>query len=491
MSSIKKNLRLQTAYQILSACMPLITAPYLARKLGAAQLGVFSYTTSIVMYFTLIAMLGTINYGTRSIASVKDDRQKRNETFTSIFVLQAAVTMIASSAYTIYLLFFCRDNKIIAILQGIALLNCLVDINWLFLGVEDFQITVTRNIIIKIATVGMILLLVRKESDLWIYTLVMLGGTFLCNIILFCYLPKYASFTKVTVAQIKEHIKPNLILFVPLLAMTVYHTMDKTMLGFMSAYDQSGFYYNSDKIVQIPLCIIIGIGTVMLPRMSSLLAEGKQKEADGLFITTMEGVAAISIALGCGIAAVSTEFIPFFFGPGYDPCIPLTNVFTPILLFKGFSIISRTQYLVPMKMEKEFTKSVVFGAAANLLLNFILIPSYGAMGATIATVIAEIVACILQFISLRGKQLGIKRLLINTAFYLVIGFAMIVVVRLTARISASIVIKLLIEVAIGGLFYGGVCFAFWAKTNNAFYEILCKPFIIRVKHAAQKAAGRS
>ena len=71
MSSIKKNLGLQTAYQVLSACMPLITAPYLARKLGAEQLGVFSYTTSVVMYFTLIAMLGTVNYGTRSIASAK------------------------------------------------------------------------------------------------------------------------------------------------------------------------------------------------------------------------------------------------------------------------------------------------------------------------------------------------------------------------------------------------------------------------------------
>ena len=78
MSSIKKNLGLQTAYQILSACMPLITAPYLARRLGAEQLGIFSFTTSVVMYFTLFAMLGTVNYGTRSVAAVKNDRNKRN-----------------------------------------------------------------------------------------------------------------------------------------------------------------------------------------------------------------------------------------------------------------------------------------------------------------------------------------------------------------------------------------------------------------------------
>ena len=231
MSSVKKNLSLQTAYQVLSTCMPLITAPYLARKLGAAQLGVFSYTSSIVAYFTLVAMLGTVNYGTRSIASVKDDRKKRNEVFSNIFFLQIIVTLITIVAYVVYLIFLCKENQTIAYIQGIALISCLFNINWLFFGVEDFQITVTRSIIIKILSVVLILLLVNQESDLWLYTLIMLGGTFLSNVILFVYLPKYASFTGVSFDTLKEHIRPNLVLFIPILAMTVYNTMDKTMLG--------------------------------------------------------------------------------------------------------------------------------------------------------------------------------------------------------------------------------------------------------------------
>ena len=42
--NLKKNLGLQTIYQVLNTCLPLITAPYLARTLGAKQLGIFSYT---------------------------------------------------------------------------------------------------------------------------------------------------------------------------------------------------------------------------------------------------------------------------------------------------------------------------------------------------------------------------------------------------------------------------------------------------------------
>lgn len=88
MKSVKKNLGLQTIYQILNTCLPLITAPYLARVLGATQLGVFSYTSSVVGYFSLIAMLGTINYGTRSIAEAGEDKQRRSKTFWSIYCLQ-------------------------------------------------------------------------------------------------------------------------------------------------------------------------------------------------------------------------------------------------------------------------------------------------------------------------------------------------------------------------------------------------------------------
>ena len=480
MSSIKKNLSLQTAYQILSACTPLITAPYLARRLGAEQLGVFSYTTSIVTYFVMFAMLGTINYGTRCIASAKGNRQNLNKVFSGIFWLQVISSLISTMAYVVYLLVFCRDNQLIALLQGIALLACFADINWLFFGVEEFQITVTRNIIIKIATVGLILLLVNKESDLWLYTVIMLGGTLLSNAILFFYLPRYVSFTRVSWKEIMEHLVPNLVLFVPLLAMSVYHTMDKTMLGKLSTYEQSGFYYNSDKIVQIPLLVINGIGTVMLPRMSALLTENKQKEADGLFLLTLEGVAVLGIAMACGIAAVAKEFIPFFFGAGYEPCIIITIVFTPLFLIKGWSIIIRTQYLIPMQMEKEFTKSVVGGAIVNLVFNFMLIPLYGALGAAVATVIAELIACILQFVSMKGRSLAFGSLFRKTGIYLAIGLLMVIVVRLTSLITINTIVKLFLEVLIGAITYGVICLVFWKKSKSSFYEVFCTPVLGRL-----------
>lgn len=470
--NIKKNLGLQTAYQILSAFAPLVTAPYLARRLGASQLGVFSYTTSIVSYFTLFAMLGTVNYGTRSIAAAREDRQKRSEIFTSIFTLQICISLLTIVAYLIYLTFFCKSNYIIAWLQGIAVINCILDINWLYFGIEEFKITVTRNFVVKILTIGLILILVKSQTDLWKYTVIMLTGTLASNFFLFIHLPRYVKFTRVSAAEIIKHIKPNLILFVPVLAMTVYHTMDKTMLGLMSTYEQGGFYYNSDKIVQIPLLIVNGIGTVMLPRMTALLAEGNRKGADELFYTTLDGVSVVCIAIGCGIAATSREFIPLFFGVGYESCIRITIVFTPILLFKGVSTIVRTQYLIPMKMEKDFTKSVIGGAIVNVVLNYFLIPPYGALGAAIATVVAEAVACVFQLYSLRNRDIGLCSLSIRAGVYLVFGITMIGLVKMVSFIPVGSVIKLLMAILVGACYYSCACLVFWKKTNNPFCRMI-------------------
>ncbi len=478
-NSIKKNLGFQTVYQILNTCLPLITAPYLARTLGATQLGVFSYTSSIVTYFTLTAMLGTINYGTRSIASVKEDKEKRSRVFCGIYLLQLLTSLFATVIYILYVTVICRENNIIATIQIIALISCFVDISWLFFGMENFKTTVTVSMIFRVITVVGILFLVKDPGDLWIYTVLMLGGVLAGQIILWIYALRYINFVRVSYENIKEHIKPNLLLFVPLLAMSVYHTMDKTMLGIMSNYEQSGFYYNADKLINIPLGVVNGVGTVMLPRMTALYHTGKQREGNQLFIFSTEGVAVISSAMAFGIAAISNEFVPLFFGDGYEPCILLTIVLSPVLIIKGFSSTARTQYLVPLKKERVFTKSVVAGAITNLIINLALIPVLGAMGAVIGTLFAEFVACIWQFLCMQ-KAIDLKKCLGNCMIYFIAGIVMFVAVRLVARISLSTLVKLVVEIAIGGIVYVIICVLFWKITKNEMYKTVFGDFLAKI-----------
>lgn len=476
MSKLKKNLGYQTIYQILNTCIPLITSPYLARVLGAEKQGVFSYTQSIVNYFTLFAVLGVVNYGTRTIADCGNDRGKRSKTFWNIYMLQLCCTIISISVYMFYLTCICSQNKCIALLQIFYLLGSLVDINWLFFGVEKFKITVSRNMVIRICSVILILILVRKPSDLWIYTLIMAGSTFLSNAILWFFASKeidLKAIKNISRIEIATHIKPNLVLFVPLMAMSVYHIMDKTMLGLLSTYKQVGYYYNADKIINIPIGILTGVGTVMLPRMTSLNREEKLEEARKFFLRSIELIIVVAVAMACGISAISKEFTPFFFGKGYDECIRLIIALSPVLIIKGLSEIARMQYLIPNHKEKIFIESVFCGAGVNFVVNWFLISRLGALGAVIGTLVAELVSCVWQYIKM-NRYISCLTTIFKSMIYVVFGIIMFTMVRVVALYFDGGIVGLFFEVLTGIITYAGICLIYWKVTKNEIVGLVIK-----------------
>lgn len=460
MKSISKNLSYQTLYQVLTIITPLITAPYLSRILGAKQLGVFSYTSSVVAYFTLFAMLGTVNYGAKVIASCSSDKRELSVSFFSIYAFQIFACLISMVAYICLVVLTNQEYKFIAYIQAIAVIASAANVNWFLFGLEEFAVVTIRNIFVKIAEVASILLLVKTESDLAIYILIMLGSTLVSNLIAFVLLKKYVSLVRISWQDIKKHIKPNLMLFFPLLAISVYHIMDKTMLGAMSTYVESGYYYNSDKLINIPLCVINGVGVVMLPRVSNMIASGKHEEVLKLLKTSLEMIVAVGMAMSVGIASISNEFVPFFFGSGFDKCIFLTYVFAPILLIKGIVSTVRMQYLIPYGRDKEFLYSVCIGAVANLVLNLIFIPKYAALGAVIGTLGAEAIACITQLYNIR-KEFDLRSYFVDSLIYVFLGVVLFASVRLCALINVIAPVKIIVEITVGGLVYAALTFIYW------------------------------
>ena len=474
------NVILQTLYQVLNTCLPLVTAPFLSRVLGADQLGIYSYTSSIVAIFALFAMLGTVNYGTRSIASCGENKDLRSKTFWEIYFLQAVFTLISSSVFLIYLFVFVKDNFVILLIQVFTFLGCLVDINWLFFGCEHFKITIARNFIIRIITVVLILLLVRTKNDLWIYVLLMVMSTIVSNLSLWMYAFKIISLKPIEFKSLKKHIVPNLILFVPLLAMSFYHIMDRTFLGILSTNEESGYYYNADKIVNIPIGVLSGFGTVMLPKMTALTESNKTKEAFKVLSLSLEGVFVLAIAMLLGIASISKEFVPVFFGSGFDPCVLLIIVLSPVLLIKGISNTIRSQYLIPFHKEKVFIVSVFAGAFVNTILDLCLIPFYGAMGAVIGTLVAETIAMIIQIFSLR-RNVPIGRLCLRLLIYVSFGIAMAFSVRLVALLPVAVWAKLLIEIFTGAFVYCSIILLFWIVSKSIIFSEVIIPYFFKRK----------
>lgn len=450
--SVKKNFIYNLSYQILIMILPLITTPYISRVIGAEGIGIQSYTYSIANYFVLFAMLGLNNHGNRSIAMVKSDQGKLDKTFTSIYLIQAVMSIIMIVLYIIYIMFFVKNYKIIFVIQLMYIIGALFDINWFFFGMEQFKITVTRNTIIKLMSVISIFIFVKSENDLYLYSLILALGTLISQLILWSFIIRYVKFTKVKFDDVKEHIIPMLVLFIPAISVSVYKIMDKIMLGAMSTVTEVGFFTNSERVISIPLGIITALGTVMLPKMSNLLSNGKNKEAQKYINLSLKFSMFISIGSMFGLIGVAGNIVPAFLGKGFDRCVNVVSLLSVTLLFMAWANVIRTQILIPKKKDKVYIVSTLLGAIVNVIINIVLIKKFGAMGATVGTILAEATVSIYQTLMIR-KELKIKRYLKDIIIFMIAGIFMFLTIKYLGYILGSSLLVGIIQIFIGGIVY--------------------------------------
>lgn len=473
MNQVRKNFAYQITYRVITILTPLITSPILARALGAEKLGLFSATLAFVSYFQLISLLGVENYGNRSIAAVQDDVDKQQELFWNIYAVQVISSLLAILLYGAAFIFVSIDRYVITLLQGLWLIGSLLNINWYFFGTEQFKLTVTRNICVKILTVVLIVLCVRKSDDIFIYVLIMAGDSVLSNLLVWPFLKKSIGFQKPALSKMRKHIKPILILFVPILGMSVFHIMDKTMLDWLGTETDVGYYYSADKIINIPLSIITALGTVMMPRVSNEYSKGNRDGVRNMLKKSTELTIFMTCAVGIGIAAIANEFVPWFFGQGFEPCIRLIYWFVPILFAKAIGDLVRTQYMIPAKLDKLYTVAVFVGAGVNLVANIVLIRLFGALGAVLGTLLAEMTVTAFELICIRG-QISFGKYILEYSIYLLPSTVMLFLVRYLAnylRLPSSLLLLCLIGA--GGLIYLIISFGIWQlKKDSIFKDLL-------------------
>ena len=451
-AKLKTNFIYNLAYQILAIILPLITAPYVTRVLGSHNTGVYSYTQAFANYFYLFAMLGVNNYGNRTIASVRDDPEKLKTNFWEIYVFQFALGVLVNVCYLLYCLFFVGEDTLVYYMQFFYVASAVFSINWLCFGLEQFRLTTVRNIIVRVGMAAAVFLFVRDKGDLPVYTAIIAGGSLISVLVVWPFVMKHVPFKLPTWKGIVRHIKPNLVLFWPVVAVSLYHIMDKLMLGAMSTKDEVSFYTYAENIVQIPNTLILALDNVMMPRMSNLYANHQDEKALKLFKAVMAFAMLAAAAMSFGLMGVGPVFAPWFYGVDFSRCGLYIALLSPIIVFKGWAGALRTQYIIPKKKEKIYIISLSTGAVVNLILNALLIPKLAGAGAVIGTIAAEFSVCFLQFLLIR-KEIPIREFMTNGFSFVLIGGIMYALIRLISGFGGTGVLTMAIQVAAGGTLY--------------------------------------
>lgn len=477
--SIKRNYIYNLIQQILTLLTPLITTPYISRVIGAEGIGIYSYASSIVTYFALFAALGTATYGQREISYCQDDKKRRSEVFWNNELLCIITTCISLCFYGLFC-FFQKENRIVFFILSLSLLDVCLNVSWLLTGLEEFGKIVLRNIIIKVVSIGFIFTFVRTKDDLIIYVLGLTLALIISDISLWPFVLKFIDRPKVKDLKPFSEIKVVFSMFVPTIAISIYTVLDKTMIGIITKNAaENGFYEQALKISRIALTVVTSLGAVMIPRIGYLFEKHDNDLVRQYMYRSYRFVGFIGIPMGLGLLAISPNFVPWFFGKGFEGVIPLIGVLGFLLLSIGINNVTGVQYLIPTKRQNTFTKTVLIGACVNLIANICLIPSLGAIGAAIASVLAETIIAITQLWIVR-KEISSLAIIKQSLKYIISGFIMFFTLLLINKYLQPSIMNTLVLISSG-------CFVYFSSLfilQDSFFIENTKKIISRLRKTA-------
>lgn len=452
--SVKKNFIYSTLYQILLVITPLITAPYLARVLEADGTGIQSFTSSVQSYFILFAALGTASYGAREISRNRNDKKVYSKIFWEIELM----TVLTSGVSIVLWLAWCliaNDYKVIYFVMIWNLFATMFDISWFFTGLEQFRFIVLRNSFFKVLGIVLMFVVVKTKQDLILYILILALTNLCSSLSTWTYLPKFLVKINWKELSIREHFKETLIYFIPTIATSIYTVLDKTLLQVITHDEsQNGYYAQAEKVINLAKSIVFtALNSVIGVRISFLFAENKIEEIKKKIETSLHYIFFMGVGCVCGISGVASNFVPCFFGKGYEPVIPLLYILSPIILIIGISNCLGAQYYTPSGRRAQSAKYLICGSIVNLGLNLLLIPKYASYGAAIASILAELTITILYVCNSNGFV--DFKLLVKTAGKKVIsGIIMLfVLLQLFRILKFDNIINLAIQMVIGVVIY--------------------------------------
>lgn len=390
MATIKRNFIYNIILNISRVIFPLITAPYVSRVLEPDGVGLFNFSNTYASYFALFAALGIPMYGIREIAKIRDDKIKETQFVSELITISTIATIICIIIMLLSLVFVTqlKENYIIFLISGIVLYLTPIRIDWYYSGHEEFRYITYRSLIIKFISVLLLFLLVKHKDDLIIYVLLNALSQIANEIWNFVKLYKSGIHPFFTLSGIR-HLKPLFLLLSSSIAISIYAILDTIMLGFLTNYEEVGYYNNATHISKSLLPIVTSLAAVAIPKLSVYIQTNNWNEINKIANKSMSIVTFLCFPIFFGVVAIAPIFVPLFFGNLYYGTIIPLQIIIGLVVAIGLNNLTGLQLLIGLGMDKLFLKSVVVGSVSNFLLNLFMIPLYGASGAAISSVFAE------------------------------------------------------------------------------------------------------
>ena len=354
----------------------------------------------LINYFIGFSQLGIPIYGIRKCAQVREDQDRLIQTIHELLIINMVFVLIS---YLI--LFFCsiiifkirQEYVLYFVLSTIILLQAL-GIEWYYKAIEEYVYITVRSIISMIISIVLLFLFVKNENDYLIYALIIVVSRAFSELLNFIQARKIIFNRPKKKYHFKPHFKPILIIFAISMAASIYSNFDTIMLGFMMNDKAVGIYTTAIKVKTILVGIVTSGAAVLLPRVSNYLKNQKLTDYLLLCQKTFRFILVFSFPVTVYFCFFSYECISILAGEKYlEATIPMI-ILMPTVMIIAFTHNMGIEMLMSAGKEIVVLYAAIGGAIIDFLINICLIPTYGVIGASIGTLIAELVVFVIEFL---------------------------------------------------------------------------------------------
>ncbi len=479
--SLKKNALLNNIRLLLSFLLPLVTFPYVSRILGAGGMGKVEFANSFVQYFVLFTALGIPTYGIREVARVRDDSFLLSKTVAELSVILIFTVFAGYAVYLAFIFFipFFRSDLNLFLIVAPTIILSDFSFEWFYQGIENQQYITVRYIFIKLIQLVLIFAFIKKSADYLKYALILVGFNAVSSVFNIIHLRKYVCFVPHKCLELKKHLKPVLVIFASVIAVSIYTQLDTVMIGFFRGNEEVGIYTAANRVVRIILTLVTSLSAVIIPKIENALKNNRLDEYNSLLNKSLSFILLFAFPCLLGILVCADDIILLFAGNDFKDAIFSIQLLCPIILIVGLANFVGLQVLYANRKEKYYTAAVSVAAVVNFVCNFILIPKIGQVGAVVGTLIAETVGlCLMSFL---GRTfLCSAKLKVHVLKYIlgagVMGIVVFLLKRFFVSSCFSMVVRLTVCVLCGAVVYAFVmfllqeslCVNIWGQVKNKF-----------------------
>lgn len=239
--------------QGVSYVVPLITVPFLVRKIGIEGFGILALSQAFAQYFQLFTDYGFNLYGPRQIALVNGDRGRLSSLLFSVVYAKTALLLMASCAYILIVCSFprLRENWSVFGWSFLSVVGMTVTQQWYFQGIERIRALAGIYVLSRVLMTIILFCLVRDRRDILLAAALLASPMLLSGIVSWFLIARSraVSFVRPTALEIRKSLKSGWPIFLSTVGINFYTTANLLLLGLVVPNKAFGEFAAADKVV--------------------------------------------------------------------------------------------------------------------------------------------------------------------------------------------------------------------------------------------------